>query len=202
MINGAPTDPSAGDYKKGAHQVLRQERREDRQGVRHPRLEPRQGPARDGAGDHRVGKDGFVGVYSANDGMAGGAIAAMKGAGIDPADHARSPAATPRWPRSSGSSPASSTRRSTWRSSSRPRRRPSSRSPPRRARPPPAGLINAKVDNGAGAGRRRCCWTPIAVTKDNIEDTVVKDGFLRADGDLHGQVRPGVLVSRSRVSSR
>ena len=31
-----------------------------------------------------LGKDGFVGVYAANDGTAGGAIAAMKGAGIDP----------------------------------------------------------------------------------------------------------------------
>jgi D-xylose transport system substrate-binding protein len=31
-----------------------------------------------------VGKGKFVGVYAANDGTAGGAIAAMKGAGIDP----------------------------------------------------------------------------------------------------------------------
>ncbi len=32
----------------------------------------------------KLGKDGFVGVLAANDGTAGGAIAAMKGAGIDP----------------------------------------------------------------------------------------------------------------------
>ena len=31
-----------------------------------------------------LGKNGFDGVYAANDGTAGGAIAAMKGAGIDP----------------------------------------------------------------------------------------------------------------------
>jgi len=31
-----------------------------------------------------LGKDGFVGVYAATDGPAGGAIAAMKGAGINP----------------------------------------------------------------------------------------------------------------------
>ena len=30
------------------------------------------------------GKDGFVGVYAAHDGTAGGAIAAMKGNGVDP----------------------------------------------------------------------------------------------------------------------
>jgi D-xylose transport system substrate-binding protein len=32
----------------------------------------------------KLGKTGFVGVYCANDGTCGGAIAAMKGAGIDP----------------------------------------------------------------------------------------------------------------------
>src|ERR671936_401978 len=31
-----------------------------------------------------LGKTGFVGVYAANDGTAGGAIAAMKGGGVDP----------------------------------------------------------------------------------------------------------------------
>jgi D-xylose transport system substrate-binding protein len=34
-----------------------------------------------------VGKDKIDAVYVANDGMAGGVIAAMKGAGIDPATH-------------------------------------------------------------------------------------------------------------------
>ena len=32
----------------------------------------------------QLGADGFVGVYAANDGTAGGAIAAMKAAGINP----------------------------------------------------------------------------------------------------------------------
>ena len=31
-----------------------------------------------------LGKDSIVGVYAANDGTAGGAIAAMKGGGFDP----------------------------------------------------------------------------------------------------------------------
>ena len=34
-----------------------------------------------------LGDDGFTGVYAANDGTAGGAIAAMKSAGLDPADY-------------------------------------------------------------------------------------------------------------------
>ena len=57
MINGAPTDPSAGDYKKGAHQALDAGGRRHREGVRHARLEPGQGPAPDGAGDHRAGQE-------------------------------------------------------------------------------------------------------------------------------------------------
>ena len=54
MINGSPTDPSSADYKKGAHNVL-DGKVTHRARVRHPGLEPGQGPAGDGAGDHRAG---------------------------------------------------------------------------------------------------------------------------------------------------
>ena len=84
MINGAPTDPSAGDYKKGAHSVL------DRSGLKIAKEYDTSDWSPDKAQREMeqaitaVGKNGFVGVYSANDGMAGGAIAAMKGQGIKP----------------------------------------------------------------------------------------------------------------------
>jgi D-xylose transport system substrate-binding protein len=55
-----------------------------------------------------LGSNGFVGVYAANDGTAGGAIAAMRGQASTPPP-ARSPARTPSWRRCSASSPASST---------------------------------------------------------------------------------------------
>ena len=55
-----------------------------------------------------LGNDGFTGVLAANDGTAGGAIAALKAAGLDPAT-SPSPARTRSWRRSSGSSRASST---------------------------------------------------------------------------------------------
>ena len=55
-----------------------------------------------------LGKDEFVGVYAANDGTAGGAIAAMKSA-ASTRRRSRSPVRTPSSPPSSGSSPASST---------------------------------------------------------------------------------------------
>ena len=45
--------PERGRLQEGRPPGVRQERPEDRQGVRHARLEPRQGPDRDGAVDHR-----------------------------------------------------------------------------------------------------------------------------------------------------
>jgi D-xylose transport system substrate-binding protein len=84
MINGSPTDSNSAPYKKGAHDVL------DRAGVEivkeydTPDWSPDKAQSEMEQAITSVGKDGFDGVYSANDGMAGGVIAAMKAAGIDP----------------------------------------------------------------------------------------------------------------------
>ena len=45
-------------------------------------------------------------------------------------------------------------------------------------RNPPAGLLNAKVDNGKKKVAS-VLLTPVAVTKENIADTVIKDGFYK-----------------------
>ena len=45
MLNGAPSDPNAAQFKAGAHSVLDEQRREDPRGVRQPRLEPGERPA-------------------------------------------------------------------------------------------------------------------------------------------------------------
>ena len=77
MVNGAPTDPSAGDYKKGAHEVF------DKSGVKiakeydTPDWSPDKAQVEMEQSITALGKDGFQGAYSANDGMAGGMIAAM-----------------------------------------------------------------------------------------------------------------------------
>jgi D-xylose transport system substrate-binding protein len=84
MINGAPTDNNAKDFKKGAHSVL------DNSGFKvgkeydTPDWSPDKAQNEMEQAITALGKDGFVGVYAANDGTAGGAIAAMKGAGIQP----------------------------------------------------------------------------------------------------------------------
>jgi D-xylose transport system substrate-binding protein len=84
-IHGSPTDSNAPPYKKGAHSIL------DPAGVKFvkeydtPDWSPDKAQTEMEQSITSVGKNGFDGVYVANDGMAGGAIAALKGASIDPA---------------------------------------------------------------------------------------------------------------------
>ena len=84
MINGAPTDNNAKLFKQGAHSII------DSSGLKVGKEYDTPDWSPDKAQDEMdqaitaLGKNGFVGVYAANDGTAGGAIAAMKSAGIDP----------------------------------------------------------------------------------------------------------------------
>jgi D-xylose transport system substrate-binding protein len=84
MINGAPTDNNAKLFKQGAHSVL------DKSGIKiakeydTPDWSPDKAQSEMEQAITAVGKGKFQGVYAANDGTAGGAIAAMKSAGIDP----------------------------------------------------------------------------------------------------------------------
>jgi D-xylose transport system substrate-binding protein len=175
MINGAPTDPSAGDYKKGAHMVL------DRSGLKiakeydTPDWSPDKAQREMEQAITAVGKNGFVGVYSANDGMAGGAIAAMQAAGITPATI----------PITGGDAEVAAIQRiltgdqfSTIYLTIKKQAQVSADLAVAAANgdPPPPSLINAKVNNGK-EDVPSVLLTPIAVSKNNIEGTVVKDGF-------------------------
>ncbi|WP_224360261.1 ABC transporter substrate-binding protein [Hyalangium versicolor] len=84
VINGSPTDNNAKLYKNGAHSVI------DGSGLvigaeyDTPDWSPDKAQQQMEQAITKLGKDSIVGVYSANDGMAGGAIAAMKAAGFNP----------------------------------------------------------------------------------------------------------------------
>jgi D-xylose transport system substrate-binding protein len=84
MINGAPTDSNSKPYKDGATEVLKQRGAEIVKSYDTPDWSPDKAQQEMEASITSLGKDGFDAVYSANDGMAGGAIAALKGASIDP----------------------------------------------------------------------------------------------------------------------
>jgi D-xylose transport system substrate-binding protein len=84
MINGAPTDNNAKLFKSGASTTL------TAAGVKIAKQYDTPDWSADKAQNEMqqaitaVGQTGFNGVLAANDGVGGGAIAAMKGAGIDP----------------------------------------------------------------------------------------------------------------------
>jgi D-xylose transport system substrate-binding protein len=83
MINGSPTDNNATLFKTGAHSVFDGKVdivKEDAAA----NWKPEEAQQLMEQFIAAVGKDGFDGAYCANDGTAGGAIAAMKAAGIDP----------------------------------------------------------------------------------------------------------------------
>ncbi|HZI97044.1 MAG TPA: sugar ABC transporter substrate-binding protein [Actinomycetales bacterium] len=82
MINGSPTDNNAGLFKAGAHSVLDQSPYTIAAEFDTPDWSPDEAQAWT-EGQLAASTD-IVGVYAANDGTAGGAIAAMKGAGMDP----------------------------------------------------------------------------------------------------------------------
>lgn len=81
MINGAPTDPNAADFKAGAHSVL-DGKVDIGKEYDTPDWSPDKAQSQMEQAITAVGKDKIIGVYAANDGTAGGAIAAMKSAGI------------------------------------------------------------------------------------------------------------------------
>jgi D-xylose transport system substrate-binding protein len=178
MVNGAPTDPSAGDYKKGAHQVF------DKSGVKvgkeydTPDWSPDKAQNEAQQAVTALGKTGFVGVYSANDGMASGIISALKAAGVSPQ----------KVPVTGGDAEIAAIQRilageqySTIYLTIKKQAETSAQLAVDAAngRKPAAGVLNAKVNNG-NKDVDSVLLTPVAVTRDNIKDTVIKDGFYKA----------------------
>jgi D-xylose transport system substrate-binding protein len=81
MINGAPTDPNAGQFKKGAHSVLDGKVTIGKE-YDTPDWTPDKAQTEAQAAISSLGKDKIIGFYSANDGMAGGISAAIHQAGF------------------------------------------------------------------------------------------------------------------------
>ncbi|MFJ9030995.1 substrate-binding domain-containing protein [Streptomyces sp. NPDC102274] len=81
MMNGAVTDPNAALFKKGAHAQLDGKVTIGKE-YDTKEWKPVNANANMEGAISALGKDKIVGVYSANDGMAGGIITALKGAGF------------------------------------------------------------------------------------------------------------------------
>ena len=185
MINGAPTDSNAKPYKDGARQTLEKRGAQVVKSFDTPDWSPDKAQQEMEGSITSLGSDGFNAVYVANDGMAGGAIAALKGGNIDPATRfvtgqdaelagiqrilvgeqlmtvyqpiikIADTAAEIAVPIAQGKQPA-------------------------------ADVTPEKVDNGEKQVPSALLAT-IAIEKDNIKSTVVKDGFLKVPDICTGQ---------------
>ncbi|MDF3298443.1 sugar ABC transporter substrate-binding protein [Streptomyces tropicalis] len=81
MMNGSSTDPNAAQFKQGAHSVLDGKVNIGKE-YDTKEWKPENANSNMEGAISALGKDKIVGVYSANDGMAGGIITALKAAGI------------------------------------------------------------------------------------------------------------------------
>ena len=176
MINGAPTDSNAKPYKDGARQVLEERGADIVRSFDTPDWSPDSAQQEMEQSITALGKDGFDAVYVANDGMAGGAIAALKGADIDPAT---------RFVTGQDAELAGVQRILTGEQLMtvyQPIIQIAESAaelavPIAQGEEPPADLAKDKVDNGAKQVPSVLLET-IAIEEDNIESTLVKDGFL------------------------
>ncbi|MCB5906591.1 sugar ABC transporter substrate-binding protein [Streptomyces pinistramenti] len=82
MINGSPTDANAPFFKKGAHTVLDKQVKKIVYEQDIPDWSPDEANKKMSAAIDSLGKDGFQGVYAANDGEAGGVITALRQQGV------------------------------------------------------------------------------------------------------------------------
>jgi D-xylose transport system substrate-binding protein len=83
MIDGAPTDPNAGQFKKGAHSVLDGKVTIGKE-YDTPDWTPDKAQTEAEQAITSLGKSKIIGFYSANDGMAAGIAASIKNAGFNP----------------------------------------------------------------------------------------------------------------------
>ncbi len=175
MINGAPTDNNAKLFKQGAHSVIDESGLNVGREYDTPDWSPDRAQQQMEQAITALGQRGFVGVYAANDGTAGGAIAAMKSAGIDPETR----------PTTGQDAELAAIQRilvgeqyMTVYKAIKPEAEAAAELAVALARgeEPPSGLVNDEIDNGQEQVPS-VLLEPVAVTVDNIQDTIVADGF-------------------------
>jgi D-xylose transport system substrate-binding protein len=177
MINGAPTDSNAKPYKDGAMSVYKDKGIAVVKSYDTTDWSPDKAQQEMEQSITSLGKDGFDGVYSANDGMAGGAIAALKGNSIEPGS---------RYVTGQDAELAGIQRilvgeqlMTVYQPLIKIADTAAELAVPLAQGKTPEGIATDKVDNGAKQVPSKLLDT-VAITKDNIQDTVVKDGFLKA----------------------
>jgi D-xylose transport system substrate-binding protein len=175
MINGAPTDNNAKQFKQGANSVFDKSNLKIGKEYDTPDWSPDQAQTEMEQAITALGKSGFAGVYVANDGMAGGVVAAMKGAGIDPKTR----------PTTGQDADLAGIQRilvgeqyMTVYKAIKTEAEDAAQIAVALAKGEkvPTGLVNQRTDNGMKSVPS-VILRPVAVTKNNVKETVIKDGF-------------------------
>lgn len=171
MLNGAPSDPNAAQFKAGAHSVI------DTSGVKlltteydNPDWSPENAQKYVTDQLAKFKPEQINGVYAANDGQAGGVIAALKGAGVKTMP-----------PITGQDAELAAVQRILAGEQSMTIYKPI------KIEADKAGEVAVAIATGKDVGQttdykgvKSFIFDPIVVTKDNVKDTVVKDGFYKA----------------------
>jgi D-xylose transport system substrate-binding protein len=189
MINGAPTDNNAKLFKQGAHSVIDSSGLKVAKEYDTPDWSPDKAQSEMEQAITALGKNGFVGVYSANDGNAGGIVAAMKSNGVDPT----------KIPITGQDAELAGVQRivagqqyMTVYKAIKPEAEAAAQLAVNllQGKKPENSVVNGKTNNGQ-VDVPSVLLKPIAVTKDNIQDTIIKDGFWKASQICTGQYAAG-----------
>jgi D-xylose transport system substrate-binding protein len=187
MINGSPTDNNAKLFKQGAHSVIDKSEYKVAKEYDTPDWSPDKAQQEADQAITALGKDGFVGVYAANDGTAGGAIAAMKSAGVDPKEV----------PTTGQDAELAAIQRilagdqyMTVYKAIIPEAEAAAELAVAlgRGEQPKGDLINGETDNNKKKVPS-VLLTPVAVTAENVQDTIVKDGFWKVSEICAGEFK-------------
>lgn len=171
MVNGAPTDPNAGDFKKGALSVLEGQVTIGK-AYDTPDWSPDAANTEATGAFTALGASKVIGVYSANDGMAGGIAKAMENAGVKKG--------TPLTGQDAELAAIQRILLGTQTMTIYKAIKPEAEASAQMAVDLGAGKTvtgGTTVSNGTATSIPAQLLTPVVVTKDNIKDTVVKDGF-------------------------
>jgi D-xylose transport system substrate-binding protein len=178
-INGDPADSNAALFKEGSNKGFESAGVEIAKEYDTPEWSATNAQNEMQQAITALGKDGFAGVYAANDDTAGGAIAAMKSAGIDPEER----------PTTGQDSTVAGVQRilvgqqyMTIYKAIKPQASTSAEIAVDLAngKEVPKGKITDELDNEAGKVPS-ILFEPVAVTKDNIKQTVIADEFITPD---------------------
>jgi D-xylose transport system substrate-binding protein len=175
MINGDPADNNAKLFKEGATKSFDASDLKVGKSYDTPGWLGKNAQQEMEQAITALGKDGFVGVYAANDTTGGAAIAAMKSAGIDPASR----------PTTGQDAELAGIQRilsgeqfmTVYKDLKFEAEDAATLAVALvKGEKPPAGLVNGEIDNGKEQVPS-VLRKPVEVTKDNIQDTIIKDGF-------------------------